>query len=92
MVSRHNRVVNGIIDGIKSKRVPLPVGRRNNGKIPDVEFQKNGETWVLDVRFTKPHNEEESFASKTDKYKPMYKNRVIPVVIGYSGKIYYNSK
>ena len=26
-------------------------------KIPDVEFQKNGETWVLDVRFTKPHNE-----------------------------------
>jgi len=39
-----------------------------DGKIPDVEFQKNGETWVLDVRFTKPHNEEESFASKTDKY------------------------
>ena len=73
MVSRHNRVVNAIIDGIKSKRVPLPVGRRNNnlpadGKIPDVEFQKNGETWVLDVRFTKPHNEEELFASKTDKY------------------------
>ena len=58
-----------------------------DGKIPDVEFQKNGETWVLDVRFTKPHNEEESFTSKTDKYKPMYKNRVIPVVIGYSGKI-----
>ena len=53
------------------KRVPLPVERRNNnllayGKIPDVEFQKNGETWVLDVRFTKPHNEEESFASNTD--------------------------
>ena len=49
------------------------MGRRNNnlptdGKIPDVEFQKNGETWVLDVRFTKPHNEEESFTSKTDKY------------------------
>ena len=41
-----------------------------------------GETWVLDERFTKPHNEEESFASKTDKYQPMYKNRVIPVVIG----------
>ena len=61
-----------------------------DGKIPDVEFQKNGETWVLDVRFTKPHNEEESFASKTDKYWPMYNNRVIPVVIGYSGKIYYN--
>ena len=64
MVSRHNRVVNAIIDGIKSKRVPPPVGRRNNnlpvlvdGKIPDVEFKKNGETWVLDVRFTKPHNE-----------------------------------
>ena len=73
------------------------LGRRNNnlhadGKIPDVEFQKNGETWVLDVRFTKLHNEEESFASKTDKYQPMYKNRVIPVVIGYSGKIYYKSK
>ena len=70
LVSRHD---NAIIDGIKSKRVPLLVGRRNNnlpadGKIPDVEFQKNGETWVLDVRFTKPHNEEESFASKTDKY------------------------
>ena len=49
------------------------MGRRNNnlpadGKIPDVEFQKNCETWVLDVRFTKPHNEEESFASKIDKY------------------------
>ena len=49
------------------------LGRRNNnlladGKIPDIKFQKNGETWVLDVRFTKPHNEEESFASKTDKY------------------------
>ena len=49
------------------------MGRRNNnlsaeGKIPDVEFQKNGETWVLDVRFTKPHNEEESFASKKDRY------------------------
>ena len=61
------------IDGIKSKRVPLPVGRRNNnlpadGKILDVELQKNGKTWVLDVRFTKPHNEEENFASKTDKY------------------------
>ena len=46
LVSRHNRVVNAIIDGIKSKRVPLPVGRRNNnlptdGKIPDVEFYKN---------------------------------------------------
>jgi len=73
------------------------VGRKNNnlpadGKIPDVEFQKNCETWVLDVMFTKSHNEEESFASKTDKYKPMYKNRVIPVVIGYSGKIYYKSK
>ena len=40
----------------------------------------------------KPYNEEESFASKTDKYKPMYKNRVIPVVIGYSGRIYYKSK
>ena len=84
LVSRHKRVVNTIIDGIKSKRVPLPVGRRNNnlpadGKIPD-------------VRFTKPHNEEESFASKTDKYLPMYKNRVIPVVIGYSGKIYNKSK
>ena len=39
-----------------------------NGKIPDVEFQKNGEILVLDVRFTKPHNEDESFASKTDKY------------------------
>ena len=43
LVSRHNRVVNAIIDGIKSKKVPLPVGRRNNnlpadGKIPDVEF------------------------------------------------------
>ena len=73
LVSRHNRVVNAIIYGIKSEIVPLMVGRRNNnlpadGKIPDVEFQKNGETWVLDVRFTKPHNEEESFASKTDKY------------------------
>ena len=73
------------------------MGRRNinlpaDGKIPDVEFQKNGETWVLDVRFTKPHNEEESIASKTDKYQPMYKNRVIPVVIGYSGKIYYKSR
>ena len=72
MVSRHNRVVNAIIDGIKSKKVPLPAERNNNlpadGKIPDVEFQKNDETWVLDVRFTKPHNEEESFASKTDKY------------------------
>ena len=73
LVSRHNRVVNAIIDGIKSKRVPLPVGRRNNnlpadGKIADVEFQKNGETWALDVRFTKPYNEEESFASNTDKY------------------------
>ena len=60
---KHNRVVNAIIDGIKSKRVPLPVGIRNNklftvGKTPDVEFHKNGETWVLDVRFTKPHNEE----------------------------------
>ena len=47
--------------------------RRNNnlpadGKISDVEFQKNCETWISDVRFTKPHNEEESFASKTDKY------------------------
>ena len=67
MVSRLNIVVNAIIDGIKSKRVPLPVGRRNNnlsadGKIFDVEFQKNGETWVFDLRFTKPHNEEESFA------------------------------
>ena len=64
--------LDAIIDGIKSKRVPLPVGRNNNlpadGKIPDVEFQKNGETWVLDVRFTKPHNEGKSFASKTDKY------------------------
>ena len=54
---KHNRVVNAIIDGIKSKRVSFPVGRRNNnlptdGKILDVEFQKNGETWVLDVRFT----------------------------------------
>ena len=73
LVSRHNRVVNASIDGIKSKRVSLPVGRRNNnlpadGKIPDVEFQKNAETWVLDVRFTKPYNEEESFASKIDKY------------------------
>ena len=72
MVSRHNRVVNAIIDGIKSNRVPLQVARNNNlpadGKIPDVEFQKNGETWVFDVRFTKPHNEEESFASKIDKY------------------------
>ena len=29
---------------------------------------QNSETWVLDVRFTKPHNEEESFASKIDKY------------------------
>ena len=43
LVSRYNRVVNAIIDGIKSKRVPRPVGRRNNnlpanGKIPDVEF------------------------------------------------------
>ena len=69
MVSRHNRVVNAIIDGNKSKRVPLPLRRNNNlpadGKIPDVEFQKNGETLVLDVRFTKPHSEEESFASKT---------------------------
>ena len=37
-------------------------------QIPKKEFQKNGENWVLDVRFTKPHNEEESFASKTDKY------------------------
>ena len=65
LVSRHNRVVNAIIDGIKSKRNSnLPA----DGKIPDVEFQKNGETWVLDVRFTKPYNEEESFASKTDKY------------------------
>ena len=33
-----------------------------------VEFQKKGETWVLDVRFTKPHNDEESFASKTYEY------------------------
>ena len=43
LVSRHNRVVNAIIDGIKSKRVPLPVGRRNNDlpadrKIHNVEF------------------------------------------------------
>ena len=35
----HYRVVNAIIDGIKSKRVPLPLGTRNNnlpedGKIP----------------------------------------------------------
>ena len=45
------------------------MGRNNNlpadEKMPDVEFQKNGETWVLDVR---SHNEEESFASKIDKY------------------------
>ena len=72
------------------------MGRRNNnlpadGKIPEVEFQKNCETWVLDVRFTKPHNEEESFALKTDKWY-MYKNRVIPVVIRYFGKIYYKSR
>ena len=58
---------------LRAKRVPIPVGRRINnlpadGRMPDVEFQKNGETWVLDVRFTKSHNEEESFASKTDKY------------------------
>ena len=63
LVSRHNRVVNAIIEFL---------GRNNNlpadGKLPDVKFQKNGETWVLDVRFTKPYNEEESFASKTDKY------------------------
>ena len=76
--------------------VTLLVGRNNNlpadGKTPDVEFQKNGETWVLDVRFTKPHNEEESYSSKIDKYQHMYKNRVIPVVIGYSGRIYYKSK
>ena len=43
LVSRHNIIVNAIIDGIKSKRIPLPLGRRNNnlladGKIPDVEF------------------------------------------------------
>ena len=43
----HNRVVNAIIDGIKSKIVFLLVERRNNnlpadGKIPNVEFQKNG--------------------------------------------------
>ena len=49
------------------------MGRRNNnlpadGKIPDVEFQKNGETWILGMKFTKLHNEEESFASNTDKY------------------------
>jgi len=30
--------------------------------------QKNGEAWVLDVRFTKQYNVEESFASNTDKY------------------------
>ena len=44
LVSRHKRVVNAIIDGIKSKRVPIPVGRRNNnlpadGKIPDVAYR-----------------------------------------------------
>ena len=33
-----------------------------------VEFQKNDETWVFDMSFTKPHNEEESFASKADKF------------------------
>ena len=42
LVSRHNKVIHAIIDGVKSKRVPLPVGRKNNnlpadGKIPDVD-------------------------------------------------------
>ena len=37
-------------------------------RLIDVKFLNNRETWVLDVRLTKPHNEKESFASKTDKY------------------------
>ena len=40
--------------------------------------------WMCNL---KPYNEEESLASKTDKYKPTYKNRVIPVVIEYFDNI-----
>ena len=60
-----------LIEGFSWCRLPIGIINSNlpaDGKIPDVEFQKNGENWVLDVKFTKPHNEEESFASKTDKY------------------------
>jgi len=94
---RHNDIVKAVLKGIDYKKGPIPCCKafdniQEDEKKPDVEFKHNGDKWCLDVQVIKPGGEENSFAIKKAKYALGYGEKVIPLVVGYSGTIYDPSK
>jgi hypothetical protein len=66
MIKRHNDVVDAVLCGIDNKKFPKVVGKMYNNlpgdrKLPDIEFTRNGQVWVLDVQFSKQVNLEARF-------------------------------
>jgi len=62
LIYRHNIVVRAIIARISNKQKGLPVSKHNNnlpsdGLLPDIEFEHNGQKWIIDVRFAKTGSE-----------------------------------
>ena len=62
LIFRHNIVVRAIIAKICNKQKGMPVSKQNknlpdDGLLPDIEFEYNGQKWIIDVRFAKPGTE-----------------------------------
>lgn len=96
MTRRHEDVVVAVTKGINTDRHPKPILKKLNNtteddKRPDVVFEINGEKWCLDVAFAKPGTERTAFEKKINKYTVTYTGNVIPLIVGYSGFIYYQS-
>ncbi|CAL6053906.1 Putative_reverse transcriptase/endonuclease [Hexamita inflata] len=92
-------MVNRILTKIDHHRHPCPVDKAHGNlpssdilEKPDIEFQYQNATYVLDVTFAVEANICNAFKGKILKYGGTYgDNRVIPLVLRYNGTVYEKS-
>ncbi|CAL6051963.1 Reverse_transcriptase/endonuclease [Hexamita inflata] len=96
---RHDYVMKKVLAKIDHHRHPRPVDKAHGNlpssdklEKPDIEFQYQNATYVLDVTFAVEANICNAFKGKILKYGGTYgDNRVIPLVLRYNGTVYEKS-
>ncbi|CAL6087886.1 Reverse_transcriptase (RNA-dependent DNA polymerase) [Hexamita inflata] len=96
---RHDYVMKKVLAKIDHHRHPRPVDKAHGNlpssdklEKPDIEFQYQNATYVLDVTFAVEANICNAFKGKILKYGGTYSdNRVIPLVLRYNGTVYEKS-
>ncbi|CAL6047489.1 Reverse_transcriptase (RNA-dependent DNA polymerase) [Hexamita inflata] len=96
---RHDYVMKKVLAKIDHHRHPRPVDKAHGNlpssdklEKPDIEFQYQNATYVLDVTFAIEANICNAFKGKILKYGGTYgDNRVIPLVLRYNGTVYEKS-